>query len=56
MYFPDEVARIGRRFIADPKGEAIGMLIGFGVILLSLLVLHLFLNWTFALTKFINSF
>jgi len=56
MYFPDEVVRIGRRFIANPSGELVRMLIGLGFILLSLLVLHLFLKGTFALTDFLNSF
>lgn len=56
MYLPDELVRIGRRIIADPKGEAIRMLIGLGFILLSLPVLHLFLKGTFALSDFLNSF
>jgi len=56
MYFPDEIVRIARRFIANPSGEVIRMLIGLGFILLSLLLLHLFLKGTFALNDLLNSF
>jgi hypothetical protein len=56
MYLPDELVRIGRRFSKDPKGEAIGLLIGIVFILLTLPVLHLFFKGTFALTEFLNSF
>ena len=49
MYLPQEISRITRRFAANPKGELASFLIGLGLILLTLPVLHLFLNGTFAL-------
>ena len=56
MYLPDEAARIVRRFIANPKEEALRMLIGAVILLLSIPVLHLFFKGTFALSDFLNSF
>lgn len=56
MYLPDELDQLARRFIANPKKETARMLIGVVILLLSIPILHLFLNGTFALADFLNSF
>lgn len=50
MSLPDEAARIARRFMENPKGESIRVLVGVVGLLLSLPLLHLFLQGIFSLT------